>query len=537
MNNVDAVVIGSGPNGLVAAATLADAGWDVAVVEAQPTAGGAVRSAELVPGYCSDLFSAFYPLSEVSPAIRGLDLEAHGLRWSYAPKALGHARSADDEDAPVIHPDPADTAADLERRQPGDGDAWMQLVEQWHDIKDPLINTLFSPFPPVRGPGRLLRQLGTADTLRLARFLLLPARRMAHELFRSEAARVLLLGNAMHADVPPDSAGSGVMGYILTMLAQDHGYPVPMGGAGELAAAMVRRGERAGAQYHYNDAVTAIDVRAGRAVGVRTASGAHFLARRAVVADVSAPALYGSLLPDAAVSSRLRDDLRHFEWDTPVVKVNYALSHKIPWRSASLAGAGTVHLGAGDDGLVHWMADLTTGTVPETPFLLFGQMTTSDPTRSPEGTESAWAYTHLPRGVSDDASAELLAQRVDDVLEAHAPGFKDIVVGRVVQRPSDLEASNANLVGGAVNGGTAQLHQQLVFRPGPGNARAETPISGLYLGSSSAHPGGGVHGVCGLNAAHAALSADGPRGWLRRRTSTSVIDLLSKGPKGKPFEK
>ncbi|KAF0960651.1 hypothetical protein MLGJGCBP_06271 [Rhodococcus sp. T7] len=194
MSNVDAVVIGSGPNGLVAAATLADAGWDVAVVEAQPTPGGAVRSAELVPGFTSDLFSAFYPLSTVSPAIRGLDLESHGLRWSRAPHAVGHARSTSDEDAPVIHPDPADTAADLERRQPGDGVAWTALVEQWHHIKEPLLSTLFSPFPPVRGPSALLRRLGTAESLRVARFLLLPARRMAHELFRGEAARLLLLG-------------------------------------------------------------------------------------------------------------------------------------------------------------------------------------------------------------------------------------------------------------------------------------------------------------------------------------------------------
>ncbi|MGW5144627.1 phytoene desaturase family protein [Rhodococcus koreensis] len=530
MSNVDAVVIGSGPNGLVAAATLADAGWDVAVVEAQPTPGGAVRSAELVPGFTSDLFSAFYPLSTVSPALRGLNLESHGLRWSHAPRAVGHARSAADEDAPVIHPDPADTAADLERRQPGDGVAWTALVEQWHHIKEPLLNILFSPFPPVRGPSALLRRLGTAESLRVARFLLLPARRMTHELFRGEAARLLLLGNAMHADTPPDAPGSGVMGYILTMLAQDGGYPVPVGGAGELSAAMVRRAEHAGAHFHYGDAVTGIEVRSGRAVGVRTASGARYTARRAVIADVSAPALYGSLLPDHAVPARVRADLEHFEWDTPVLKVNYALSQKIPWRSPSLSGAGTVHLGADDNGLVRWMADLTTGTVPARPFLLFGQMTTADPSRSPEGTESAWAYTHLPRDIIDNASADLLAARVDDVLEAHAPGFADRVVGRVVQRPSDLEAADANLVGGAVNGGTAQLHQQLVFRPGPGISRSETPVQRLYLGSASAHPGGGVHGVSGLNAARAALGEDGPRGWLRRRTSRAVIDLLSKGP-------
>ncbi|MEV0945169.1 NAD(P)/FAD-dependent oxidoreductase [Rhodococcus sp. NPDC049939] len=529
MSKADAVIIGSGPNGVVAAAALADAGWDVVVVEAQPAPGGAVKSAELVPGYTSDLFSAFYPLSTVSPAFRALDLESHGLRWTRAPSALGHARSAADEDAPVIHPEHADTAADLERRQAGDGDAWSALVDLWHDIKEPFLNTLFSPFPPVRGPARLLRQLGTADALRLTRFLLLPARRMAHELFRGEAARLLLLGNAMHADIPSDAPGSGVMGFLLAMLAQDGGYPVPVGGAGELSAAMVRRAESSGVQFYCGDAVTGIEVRSGRAVGVRTASGIHHTAGRAVVADVSAPALYGSLLPADAVPARIRADMEHFEWDTPVVKINYALSHKIPWRSASLCDAGTVHLGADSDGLVHWMADLTTGTIPTTPFLLFGQMTTADPSRSPKGTESAWAYTHLPRGLTDDTSADLLASRVDHVLEAHAPGFSDLMVGRVVQRPSDLEAADANLVSGAVGGGTAQLHQQLIFRPGPGTSRSETPIRGLYLASASAHPGGGVHGVSGLNAARAAIGEHGPRGWVRRRTSSAVTGLLSKG--------
>jgi phytoene dehydrogenase-like protein len=151
-------------------------------------------------------------------------------------------------------------------------------------------------------------------------------------------------------------------------------------------------------------------------------------------------------------------------------------------------------------------------------------MTTADPTRSPAGTESTWAYTHLPRGVHDDARAEELAARVDRTLEAHAPGFCDVVVGRSVQRPSDLEAANANLHGGAVNGGTAQLYQQLVFRPVPGLGGPETPIAKLYLGSSSAHPGGGVHGGCGYAAAKAALL-----GGTRRRTRRALMRLLTQG--------
>ncbi|MFC7960672.1 phytoene desaturase family protein [Rhodococcoides kroppenstedtii] len=523
----DALVIGAGHNGLVAAAALADAGWDVVVLEASSTPGGAIRSAELTPGYVSDLYSAFYPLGVSSPAMLALELDRVGLRWTHAPRAYGHPRSPDDEDAPVIHHRPEDTAAMLARHDPRDGDAWMQVVEQWNRVRDPLLHSLFgSAFPPVRGATQLFRRLGTAETLRFLRFALLPARAMAHELFHSEAARCLLLGNAMHADVPTDAPASGILGYLLTMLAQDVGYPVPVGGAGELAAALVRRAERPGARVVYDAPVVRIDVSGGVATGVRTAGGEHYRARRAVIADVSAPALYGSLLPHDAVPARVHRDLETFEWDTPVVKVNYALDTSIPWRSASLNGAGTVHVGADDDGLVRWNADLVTGRIPERPFMLFGQMTTADPTRSPAGTESAWAYTHLPRGVVDDASADLLAARVDTVLEEHAPGFAASIVGKHVQRPSDLTRSDANLFGGAVNGGTAQIQQQLVFRPSPGLGRAETPVQRLYLGSASAHPGGGVSGAPGLSAAKAALADSGPVGAVRRRAVGALLDLV-----------
>jgi phytoene dehydrogenase-like protein len=523
----DAVVIGAGHNGLVAAALLADAGWDVMVLEAQAEPGGAVKSAELVPGYVSDLYSAFYPLSVASPALRELGLEDHGLRWTHAPAVVGHARDAADDDAPVIYRDIDRTATELDRHHRGDGQRWCDLFDQWQRIKEPLLATLFAPFPPVRGPLGLLRRLGTAESLRLAHRLMLPAGVLAQQLFDGEAARLLLLGNAMHADVPIDAPGSGVMGYMLIMMGQDGGFPVPVGGAGQLAAALVRRAESAGARVECNREVRSIDVHGGRAVAVRTADGATVRCRRAVVADTSAPQLYRQLLPADTLPSALSRDLDHFVWDTPVLKINYALNERIPWRSKSLTDAGTVHLGADHDGLIRWMSDLNTRTVPERPFLLFGQMTTADPSRSPAGTESAWAYTHLPRGMADDASAERLAASVDRVLEEHAPGFTDHVIGKVIQRPSDLESSDANLHTGAVNGGTAQLFQQLIFRPTPGFGRAETPLENVFLGSAGASPGGGVHGICGRNAARAALAADGARGWPRRRLNRAVSRLLT----------
>ncbi|MEE6169447.1 MULTISPECIES: phytoene desaturase family protein [unclassified Mycolicibacterium] len=525
--SADAVVIGAGHNGLVAAAMLADVGWDVLVLEAQSEPGGAVKSAELFPGYVSDLYSAFYPLSVASRALRALHLEDHGLRWSRAPAVVGHPHSAADEDAPVIYRDIDRTAAELDRHHRGDGQNWCALFEQWQQVREPLLEALFAPFPPIRGLLGLLHRLGTAEALRLAHLLVLPAGVMAERLFDGAAARLLLLGNAMHADVPIDAPGSGVMGFLLIMMAQDGGWPVPVGGAGQLTAALVRRATAAGARIECGREVDGIAVRGGRAVGVRTADGTTVRVRRAVIADTSAPMLYRDLLPADAVPSAVLDSMCHFDWDTPVLKVNYALDAPVPWRSKNLNEVGTVHLGADHDGLVRWMADLHTATLPRRPFMLFGQMTTADPSRSPAGTESAWAYTHLPRGVTDDASADKVAEAVGRVLEEHAPGFADHVIGTLVQRPSDLQSGDENLHGGAVNGGTSQLYQQLIFRPAPGFGRAETPVENVYLGSAGATPGGGVHGVCGRNAAKAALGGDGVLGWPRRRLNRAVISLLA----------
>jgi phytoene dehydrogenase-like protein len=529
-STADAVVIGGGHHGLVAAAVLADAGWDVCLLESTDQVGGAVRSAELFPGFTADLFSAFYPMAAASPALRALELERHGLRWAHAPTVLAHLPRPDGAPAAVLHRDRERTAAGLAEHDPRDGEAWLRLCAQWDRVADPVLRTLFTAFPPVRGPAQLLRRSGTADALRLARFLLLPARRMGEELFAGEAGRLLLAGNAVHADVPPDAPGSGVFGWLLAMLGQQHGFPVPVGGSGELAAALARRATAAGAKLRTGQHVERIEVRGGRAVAVHTAAGLTVRARRAVIADVSAPTLYSRLLPDEALPRRLHEDLTRFVWDTPVVKVNWALRSPIPWLAPGAAGAGTVHVGADGPGLTRWSADIETGVLPESPFLLVGQMTTADPSRSPAGTESAWAYTHLPRGVTDEEAAGQLADRVDAVLESFAPGFRARVRGRLVQDPGALQAADPNLMHGTVSGGTAQLFQQLVFRPVSGLGRAETVIEGLYLGSASAHPGGGVHGVCGWLAARAALGEHGRLGALRRRVTSAALELVYRDP-------
>jgi len=285
-----------------------------------------------------------------------------------------------------------------------------------------------------------------------------------------------------------------------------------------LIAALVRRLESRGGRVECNARVTRIEVRGGRAVGVVTGDGAVVPARRAVLADVVAPQLFLELVGAAHLPPGFVDDLRRFQFDHATVKVDWALRAPIPWTAGQAAGAGTVHLADGMDHLTMYAAELATGRIPTEPFLILGQMTTTDPTRSPAGTETAWAYTHVPQR-SDDAATEHVANGMEARIERYAPGFRDLVLGRHVFGPRTMGEANESLVGGATNAGTAHIHQQLVFRPAPGLGGPRTPIRGLYLAGASAHPGGGVHGAPGASAARAALGAHGLRRvspWRRR---------------------
>jgi phytoene dehydrogenase-like protein len=513
----DAVVVGSGPNGLVAANHLLDKGWSVLVLEAQPGPGGAVRSAEDVePGFVHDTFSSFYPLAAASPTIRSLGLERHGLRWSHAPAVLGHPRP--DGSWALLHRDRSVTAGLLEAAYPGDGEAWAELCGQWDRIGEHLVGALVSPFPPVRSGLAVLARLRSVGGLDFVKTLLTPAAELGRSLFAGPDARLLLAGNAGHADIPLDSPGSGLMALLMTMLGQTVGFPVPEGGAGELSAALVRRIESLGGEVRCSCAVTSIDVESGRATGVRTEHGERIAATRAVVADVAAPVLYGRLLREDDVPARTTRAMRRFQLDPSTVKVDWALSGPVPWASAPPYAPGTLHVADSVEQMTEAFGQVSARAVPARPFLLAGQMTTTDPTRSPAGTESMWAYTHVPQEVLRDAGEEGIrgdwghddlerfADRMQARIEALAPGFGSRVAARRILGPRELEARNANLIGGAINGGTSQLHQELVFRPVPGAGRAETPVRGLYLGSASAHPGGGVHGAPGMNAARAAVA-------------------------------
>ncbi|MFI5706558.1 phytoene desaturase family protein [Kribbella sp. NPDC051620] len=515
MSKTDAVVIGAGPNGLVAANLLADAGWTVVLLEANDAIGGAVRSSrEVDAAFVHDTFSSFYPLATVSPTIKALRLEEYGLEWSDAPSPVGNPLRGGGWG--LVHPEPTDTAAALDQLSPGDGQAWLDLYSDWRRVGPAITDALLNPFPPVRAGAELLRHLLGPRGLERLRLLIGPVRTVGDRRFTGEAAKLLLATNSQHADIAPTAPGSGFMGWLLVMIAQQYGYPVPRGGAGRLSQALADRFTSRGGTVVCDARVDQIIIRDGRAVGARTADGTEYRASRAVLADVSAPALYGHLIPREDLPVRVLQRLRFFKWDPGTIKVDWALDTPIPWRDAPALAAGTVHIADSVDDLRRWSKQLSADWIPDRPFLLMGQMTTADPSRSPAGTESAWAYTHVPQrtrgdaggkltGTWDEREAELMAERIEARIEEYAPGFTDRIAARRILGPRELERRNANLVGGAVNGGTSGLRQELFLRPMPGLGRSETAIKSLYLASASAHPGGGVHGACGSNAARAAL--------------------------------
>jgi len=523
--DADAVVIGAGPNGLVAANHLADAGWKVVVCEEQPEPGGAVRSGEVTaPGFVHDLYSAFYPLSLASRHIAPLRLESYGLEWRTARAVLAHPHA--DGRCALLSMELEQTCASLDAFAAGDGEAWRGLFELWRRAGPHLVGAMLTPLPPLRPAAGMLAALGPRGLADFARFSLLPARRLAEERFGGEGGGWLITGNALHADLTPDSAGGGLFGWLLCCLGQLHGYPVAAGGAGAITAALVRRLEERGGEVFCETPIERVEVHRGRARAAVGADGRRFGARRAILADCDAPALLLKMLPPDAVPDRVRAGLRRYHYDNSTFKVNWALRAPIPWSAAEARLASTVHVAEGIEGLTAASLQLASREIPARPFLVLGQYSMVDSSRAPAGGEAAWAYSHVPHGPCRDAAGELagdwaggdaerFAERMEMEVERLAPGFRELILARDIQTPLDLERNNRNLVGGAINGGTAQLHQQAIFRPYPGLGRPTTPVRGLYLASSSAHPGGGLHGGPGGNAARTALRLERARALLR----------------------
>jgi phytoene dehydrogenase-like protein len=503
-----AVVVGAGHNGLLCAGTLAAAGWDVTVLEAAAHAGGALRS-ETGPldGYVVDPCAGFFPLTRASPAFA--EVELPGVEWIDPPVVMGHPLS--DGRVVVLHRELEGSVESLERAGPGAGRAWAELVGPLLRNSDLVRRTALARFPPLAAAPLGLR-LGRAG-IEVARLMAGSAATLGRDVLGSDAAAAWLSGSAVHSDLAPDEPGSAAFALFLNLLGHMVGWPFPRGGAGAITRALVERLERAGGELRLGSAAERIDCAGGRVRAVHTAGGERFEAD-AVVATVGVAPLL-RMLPPAAFPPSLTAELRRWRYGLGTFKVDYALSAPVPWRDAELRRAAVVHVGDSVEDQVEAARGAGRGELPGRPSLVVGQHSLHDPTRAPAGRHTLYAYTHVPSdpGAPDDSIVELMEERI----EAFAPGFRSTVLARTVRPPRRLERENASLVGGDLGGGSAQLDQQLIFRPAPELFRYRTPLAGLYVAGASTHPGPGVHGVSGAGAARAVLADARPPGaWMRR---------------------
>jgi phytoene dehydrogenase-like protein len=495
---VDAVVIGAGPNGLTAAATLARHGWDVLVLEAQHRPGGAVYSEELTaPGFLHDVGAAFFPFADDSPAFRFLDLTGAGLTWANAPRESCHP--APDGSTVAISRDLEQTVASFGV----DGPAWRRLGGWQRVMGERLTAALLAPLP---GFGPALR-LGVGHLLRLANVGLRSTGGFARSFFQTEAARRVLPGLALHADLGPDDFGGTGMGLVLALMAAWSGFRVPHGGARAITQALLRRLEESGGRIRLGCRVERILVRQGRVAAVRTRQGEEIAVRRAVIADVGAPALFLRLLDERSATWWLRTRMKRFQYAWGTFKMDWALTGPVPWTSAEARESAVVHAGDSLADLSAFTRQVRAGQLPANPYLVIGQQSLVDPRRAPAGCHTLWVYSHVPAKVEGgwERHREMFADRIEARLEGLAPGFRRLIRARFIATPADLEAMDENLVGGDLGGGSARFDQQLIFRPAFPYFRYRTPVKGLYLASASTHPGAGVHGACGFNAARQAL--------------------------------
>jgi phytoene dehydrogenase-like protein len=464
-----AVVIGSGPNGLAAAITIARSGWEVTVHEAEETVGGGVRSAELtLPGFVHDVCSAIHPLGRDSPFFRDLELP---VEWIQPPAEAAHP--LDDGTAVIVERSYLETAARLGE----DRAAYMRLfhpiVDEWSRLEPAILG------PHPASPRALV------SALSIARNGLSSARSLVNR-FRTREARALLGGHAAHSVLPLDKRPSGGVGLFLGATAHVYGWGFPRGGSQRIADTLAERLRELGGE-------------------ILTASRVDELPKVDVVlADVVPRELLriaGHRLP-----ARYAHALLRYRHGPGVFKLDWALDGPIPWAAEECRRAATVHLGGSFEELAESEGAPWEGRHPDRPFVLLAQQSLFDDSRAPAGKHTAWAYCHVPNGSSED-----MTDRIEAQVERFAPGFRELVLARAATGPADFERRNRNIVGGDINGGVLDLGQ-LFFRPVRRMVPYRTPMKGLYLCSSATPPGGGVHGMCGVSAALVALrDHDGSR--------------------------
>lgn len=468
----DAVVVGSGPNGLAAAITLARAGRSVLVVEGKETIGGGMRSAEVTrPGFVSDICSAVHPLGLASPFMRSLPLAEHGLAWIQPDLALAHPLEGGM--AVAVERTVVATAEGLGR----DGTAYRRLMQ-------PLVDRWPAIVEDVLGPLRVPRH-----PLAFGRFglgAMMPATLLAHGWYRGQQARALLAGMAAHSMLPLQRPITGGFGLLLGLLAHAVGWPVAKGGSQAIADALAGYLRSLGGEIRTGWMVEDVDElpRAG-----------------AYLFDITPRQLIriaGHRLP-----AGYRRSLERFRYGPGVFKIDYALHGPIPWAAAACSRAGTVHVGGTLEEIASAEQEVWRGRHSERPFVLLAQQSLFDTSRAPAGKQVAWAYCHVPHGSTED-----MTEAIERQVERFAPGFRDMIMARSTRTAMQMEAYNPNYVGGDINGGVQDIWQQYT-RPVARWVPYSTPDPRIYICSSSTPPGGGVHGMCGYYAAQAVLARGG----------------------------
>jgi phytoene dehydrogenase-like protein len=464
----DAVIVGSGPNGLAAAIVLARAGLSVSVLEAKPTLGGGARTEErTLPGFQHDICSAIHPMAVMSPFLRTLPLAEHGLRWAYSPAPITHP--LDDGTAATLEQSVDDTAAGLGE----DGNAYRKLIA-------PLAARVGDLYDEILRPIRIIPR----HPFLLARFGLIglqPALHVAKR-FRTPGARALFAGCAAHSILPLDNPGSTAFGLTLMLAGHATGWPAAIGGSKSIIEAMVGYLKTLGCTFHTNHPVRSLrDVPPSRAV--------IFDVTPRQLADIA-----GDELP-----SRYVRKLRRFKYGSGVFKVDWALDGPIPWKAAECARSATVHIGGTLEEIAQSEYDMSHGRISEKPFILVAQQSMFDSTRAPAGKHTGWAYCHVPHGSTED-----MTERIERQMERFAPGFRDRILGRHTINCAQYEQYNPSVVGGDIAAG-ANTMRQFLTRPFPSLDPYATPNRRIYMCAASTPPGGGVHGMCGYWAAQSAL--------------------------------
>lgn len=464
-----AVVVGSGPNGLAAAVTLARAGVDVEVLEASDVPGGGTRSSELtMRGLIHDECSGFHPLALDTPFSRSVDLARHGLRWRWP--EVQYAHPLDGGRGAVSLRSATQTAAGL-----GDDEAGWRRIFGWLSDRFGAIGEDFlRPMLHVPAHPLMLARFGALSAL--------PATVLARA-WRTPEARALFGGVAAHAMRDLATPFSSAIGVALGSAAHTYGWPVAEGGSAAISRAMIAALEEAGGKV---------------LTGIRVESSRQLEGADIVMLDV-APGAAATILADR-LPWRVRRAYTRFRHGPGVFKVDFALDGDVPWLHEGSRAAGTVHLGGGLPEMVDTERRVARGQMPERPFVLVGQQYLADPTRAASSWRPLYAYAHVPAGYTGDATAAIEQQ-----IERFAPGFKERIVARHVRTPADFEAGNANYVGGDVVTGL-NTGRQLVFRPRLALDPYVTGVPGVYLCSAATPPGAGAHGMCGFNAANRALA-------------------------------